>query len=192
MRTKQNMSILFWICKNRIKKAKAPIYARLTINCKRVEIFSQIEIDPQEWDAKNQAVMGNHPEAWTMNLDLTNFKAKIQRCCERMEIKEMKLTADNFRREYFGIKEKPRMLVEIIQQHNDDIKKLVGKDYPVATWSRCRKMGSLVKSFIIWKFKKHDIGISDLTFPFITDFELYLKVEMKINPATNPKYIKNL
>jgi UDP-N-acetylenolpyruvoylglucosamine reductase len=83
-------------------------------------------------------------------------------------------------------------LLPIIQQHNEDIKKLVGKDYSKATWVKYNTTQKHITEFLKWKYRRSDINIKELCFEFITDFEFYLKSEKNIDVNTNAKYIKNL
>jgi len=192
MQSNNNFRVLFWLCQNRIKDGKAPIWARVTVKGRRVEISTQMSISPYEWDSQNQVAKDPSKDAQAVNAGLSRIRVKIENACLRLEAKEKELTADNFRIEYSGSKEKARMLLEIIQQHNDDMKKLIGTDYNIGTWRKYHRMYTLVKGFVKWKYKRNDIDVTSIKHAFVTDFEFYLKVEKKINPATNPKYIKNL
>ena len=41
-----NLYVLFWLHKSRRKNGKAPIYLRFTVNQKRVELTTNIYVDP--------------------------------------------------------------------------------------------------------------------------------------------------
>ena len=56
MYEKQSFTILFWIKRNRIKIGKAPLFARVTINGKRMELAVGRETSVLEWDARAQMV----------------------------------------------------------------------------------------------------------------------------------------
>jgi site-specific recombinase XerD len=192
MKAQQTFSILFWISKNRLKNGKAPIYARITINGKRVEISTQREISPLEWDARSQIVTGRAKEAKQLNSDLAVIKTKLLSCHSKLIARGANVTAESLKNEYTGVIEKPRMLLQIVRQHNDDIKKLIGKDYAIATWVKYNTTQKHLTDFLKWKYNLSDINILDLGFEFITDFEFFLKAERDIDTNTNAKYIKNL
>lgn len=192
MKAQQTFSILFWICKSRIKNGKAPIYARLTINGKRIEISTQREASAIEWDARSQTVIGKSQEAKEVNNHLVTVKAKILSCHSKLEARGAEINVDALKNEYSGVVEKPRMLLQIIQQHNDDIKKLIGKDYCKATWVKYNTTQKHLTDFLKWKYNLSDINIKALGFEFVNDFEFFLKAERSIDTNTNAKYIKNL
>lgn len=153
MKAETTFSILFWIKKSRLSKGKVPIYARLTINGKRIEISIQREVSIVEWDSRSQMSIGRSIEAKTLNSDLTLIKAKLLSCHSKLSGRGEPVTAEALKNEYTGVVEKPRMLLEIIQQHNNDIEKLIGIDYSRITWTKYNTMLKHVKSFIRWKFK---------------------------------------
>ncbi|MBJ6368838.1 Arm DNA-binding domain-containing protein [Snuella sedimenti] len=59
MRTSSTFSILFWIYATRAKNNQTDIYARITVNKKRVNISLKKKIDISTWDANRQKVKGN-------------------------------------------------------------------------------------------------------------------------------------
>lgn len=192
MKALQTFSILFWISKNRIRNGKAPIYARVTINGKRIEISTQREASIIEWDARSQTLFGKSQDAKEINNHLATVKAKILSCHSKLEARGISISTEALKNEYTGVIEKPRMLMQIVQQHNDDIKTLIGKDYCRATWIKYNTTQKHLTSFLKWKYNLSDINIKELGFEFVTDFEFYLKAEKSIDTNTNAKYIKNL
>jgi len=192
MKAQQTFSILFWISKNRLKNGKAPLFARVTIDSKRTEISVQREVSLFEWDSKSQTVTGRSNEAKLLNFDFAFIKTKLLSCHSRLMARGGAGTVESLKNEYLGTIEKPRMLIEIFQQHNNDIKKLIGKDYSKATWIKYNTTRKHITEFLKWKYNLTDISLKELNFEFITDFELYLRSEKNIDVNTNAKYIKNL
>ena len=192
MQTQQTFSILFWIAKNRIKNGKAPLSARLTVNGQRIEISAQRDVSILEWDSKSQIVSGRSQEAKEINNHLAMIKAKFLNCQGKLEIRGESITAESLKKEYTGVVERPRMLVEIIEHHNNDIKTLIGKDYSRATWVKYNTTQTHVEEFLKWKYSITDINLKKLNFEFINDFEFYLKSQKNIDVNTNAKYIKNI
>jgi site-specific recombinase XerD len=192
MRVQSNLYILFWIKKNRLKNGKTPIYARVKIDGVRAEFSTNHEVPVLEWNSQAQFVVQKNPDAMEINKALVDFKNKLYQCKNMLEYKKQPLTLENIRNEFNGVAEKPRMLLEIIRQYVEDVKKLIGKDYVIASWWKYRATMNLVANFVQWKYKKLDIPLDSVKHSFITDFEFYLKTEKNINPSTNPKYIKSL
>jgi len=192
MHTQSTFTILFWISRNRLKNGKAPIYVRVTINGQRTEISALREVSPLEWDPKGQFATARTNEAKLINNHLGLVKAKLLSCFSHLEARGAAITIEALKKEYNGVVERPRMLLEIVQQHNDDIKTLIGKDYSKATWVKYNTTKKHITEFLKWKYRLSDINIKQLGFEFITDFEFYLKSQKSIDVNTNAKYIKNL
>ena len=192
MKAHQTFSILFWVNKNRLKNGKAPLSVRITIDSKRAEVSAHREVSLLEWDARAQMVTGRSQEAKEINNHLAVIKAKLLNCHGKLEAMGVTIAAEKLKNEFTGVIEKPRLLLPIIQQHNDDIKKLIGKDYSKATWIKYNTTQKHITGFLKWKYNLSDISLKDLNFEFINDFEFYLKSEKSIDVNTNAKYIKNL
>ncbi len=191
MNNQSSFPVLFWIKKSRLKNGKGHIYARVTINNVRAEFSTLKEVPVLEWDSKAQFVKQRCPGSKEINKTLVEIKEKLNYCKSVLEFKGLPVTVDSLKNEFYGAAEKPRMLLEIVKQHNADIEKLIGKDFVIASWRKYRTMYNLICGFVKWKFQRNDIPLDSLKYSFLTDFEFYLKTEKNINPATNPKYIKN-
>ena len=172
--------------------SKVSIYARVTINGKQIKISTQRQVSILEWDASAQIVKTKTGKVKEINHHLVLINAKLPGCQSRLKNQGVIITPEILRNEYFGFIEKPRMQVEIIEQHNNDFEKLIGIDYCRVTWTKYNTRLKHVKNFLKWKFNLNDIDIKKLNFEFINDFDFYLKTEKKIDSSTNPRYIKNL
>ena len=113
-------------------------------------------------------------------------------CRSRLEARNEIVTIESLKKEYTGVIERPRMLIEIIQQHNNDIKTLIDRGYTKTTWVKYNTTKKHVEEFLKWKFNIADINLKKLNFEFINDFEFYLKSQKNIDINTNAKYIKNI
>ncbi|MBN8836348.1 MAG: site-specific integrase [Sphingobacteriia bacterium] len=185
-------TILFWVKRNKIKNGKAPLYARVTVNGKRSEIAVHRDVPILQWDNTSQTLLGKTAEAKEINNHLAIIKAKLLNCQSKLEARNVTITAKTLKLEYVGVVERKRMLVEIIQQHNNDIKTLIGHDYSKATWVKYETTKKHIVEFLKWKYSTTDIELKKLNFEFITDFEFYLKSQKNIDVNTNAKYIKNV
>ncbi|MBK7434423.1 MAG: phage integrase SAM-like domain-containing protein [Chitinophagaceae bacterium] len=81
------------------------------------------------------------------------------------------------RNAFTGKGEKPRFLLQIFKAHNNNIEKLIGKDYAKPTLTKYNTTVNHLENFLKWKFKTSDISLSQLKYEFLADFEFYLKSE---------------
>lgn len=192
MKAPQTFAILFWISKNRIRNGKAPICVRITVNGARVELSAQRDVTVLHWNPKGQTVTAKTEEAKEINNHLTLIKSKLLACQSKIEARGEIATAEKIKSEYTGVIEKPRMLVPIVQQHNDDILALIGNGYARGTWVKFNTVLKHLEAFLKYKYEILDIDIKKLNIEFFADFEFYLKSQKKIQVNTTAKYLKSL
>jgi hypothetical protein len=80
MRSKKSFSILFWTYSKRTSQNHSPVYARITINGKRVNFSLKVRVNNELWDPKKQRARGNSHSARTLNHYLDQAYAKIFDC----------------------------------------------------------------------------------------------------------------
>ena len=83
------------------------------------------------------------------------------------------------------------MILEVFQQHNDKVAKLVGKDFANGTLERYLTAFDHTRRFIQWKYDVNDLSISKLNYEFITDYEFWLKSVRNCAHNTTIKYLTN-
>lgn len=189
---KTKVSILFYA-----KRAKAsvngsvPIYTRITINGKRIELSTNRFVEISKWSTEAGKMRGNSTEARSINTHLDILKIKIIDAQMELIHKNIPLTSEIFKNKLLGTEERQRTLIPIFQDHNDKIKELVGKEYAPGTLERYETSLKHTKNFLEWKYKITDIEISKIDHAFITDYEFYLRSVRNCANNTAVKYIKN-
>ena len=73
-------SILFWLNRSKVnKRAKSPIYLRITVSGVRAELSTGKWIEEDKWSSVAGKVMGRSEEAKTINGSLDRSKLKIEK-----------------------------------------------------------------------------------------------------------------
>lgn len=83
------------------------------------------------------------------------------------------------------------MLLEVFQEHNNQVEQLIGQDFAAGTAERYRSAKKHLAEYIKYDYKKDDIPIQDVNHKFITGFEYYLKAVRKCSHNTAIKYVVN-
>ena len=131
---KTKVSILFYA-----KRAKAntnglvPIYTRITVNGKRIELSSNKFVEPSKWSTEAGKMKGTSEEARLVNSHLDVLKIQIIEAQMELNLKKIPVTAETLKSKILGVEERRRMLVPIFQDHNNKMKELVGKEYAQGT-----------------------------------------------------------
>ncbi|MFC2111399.1 site-specific integrase [Bacteroidota bacterium] len=93
---------------------------------------------------------------------------------------------------YLGIKkEEGKKVIELFEKHNTDIKKLAGIDYSPVTIKRYETSIRHTQNYILYKYGKYDMFLTELDLEFITGYEMYLKTVRKCNHNSTMKYLRN-
>ena len=189
------ISTLFYVRKSKMtKNGLLPIYIRITVNGQRIDHTVQRYVVASQWSPGRGRMKSNSNEARQLNLYLDTLMAKVLKLEREMVQDGTAINVESFREKWLGIVERPRMLLEIFQEHNDKLSALieVGKEFAAGTLERYNTARDHTRSFLQWKHKVDDIDIKRLNFEFASDFEFWLKTVRKCSHNTTMKYIGNL
>jgi site-specific recombinase XerD len=193
MKTTQRFSVLIWADKRKTDASNyAPLYARVTYLGKRAEISLKRKVDLTKWDQKVGFLIGTGPEAKRINADINETLDEIDKAFKFLKRTEEFITAEKIKQQYSGEDIVRKMLLEVFDQHNADLEKLVGKDFVKATLTKYNTVRSRVAGYIQHKYKKEDIYLDSIDYAFVAGFEMYLKTICGIEHNTAMRYIKNL
>lgn len=169
----------------------APIYLRVTSSGQRFETTTTRIIELSKWSQETGRAIGNSAEAKELNEYLDVLCAKAYGIQKKLITLGVDVTMESFSKQWRGIKEKPRMLLEIFQYHNEQVKELIGAQYSKATWKRYDTSLGHTRKFILERYQASDVPITQLKYKFITDYEFWLKTKRKCNHNSTIKYLTN-
>ena len=136
--------------------AKLPIYVRLTVNGERFEFSSKKFIDKDKWSPKLAKMKGSTEEARSINNYLEMMRSKVLSTEMDLLHKEEEISIENFQTILLGTDKNYRMLIPIFQDHNNQMKELVGKKYAHGTLQRFEVTLNHIENFLFWKYKISD------------------------------------
>ncbi|MEJ7679139.1 MAG: phage integrase SAM-like domain-containing protein [Segetibacter sp.] len=73
------------------------------------------------------------------------------------------------------------MILEVFQQHNQQVAQLIGKDFSAATLQRYKTSLDHTMNFIQCKYKLPDLDVNKLNYEFIKDYAFWLKTVRNCN-----------
>lgn len=186
----KNFSLLFYLKRrSNYVSGNLPIYIRITINGRRVEITAQRECEPEKWNIAAGRKNGTKEDVRVLNAYLDTLQAKIYEIHRRLVEADEEITAEIIRNHLNGTAAKSRFIIALFQEHNDRVANLVNKDFAPGTLTRYKTTLDHSRDFIRWKYKSDDIDIFKLNHEFITDFEYWLKSVRNIGHNTAIKYL---
>ncbi|QEM03062.1 site-specific integrase [Mucilaginibacter rubeus] len=171
MKTTNSFSLNFFIKKDKASKGNAPIYVRITVNGKFVDISLKRRVNMDTWVQDEQKVSGNTPEARDVKEKMRQIKTEINNAYDELRFNKELVTAEAIKAKVEGIDEEQTTLLWLMNYHNTEIKKLL-EDGTMKNYYTTERY---VKEFLVKKKKRRDIYLSQLDYKFIVDFEIYLR-----------------
>src|SRR5690554_5249844 len=120
MRTQSTFSVLFWIYSQRAKNNLAVIYARITINGKKLNISLKRKVDVNLWNPKKQRVKGTCSKSKDLNQFLDLEYSKLFQCYQDLRIDGKVLSPENIKSKYFGDLNPLVSLEDLFIYHNEN------------------------------------------------------------------------
>jgi integrase len=187
------MSVRFLIRKERgDDQSEAPIYMRMTISGERFELSTRRSVLPENWSAESGRVSGTNSKAKSVNTFLDSLLSRAYGYQKQILNEGKELTLAEFKSRWNGIPtEKPKMLMEIFEEHNQQMKALIGHEFSPLTFERYTTSKKHTHDFMKSKYKVDDIDIKKLNYEFIHNYEFWLKSVRKCDHNTTIKYLSN-
>lgn len=179
METTNTFSVLFWV-KNQKGAKEGIIYARITVNHKRVLVSLKRKISLELWDSKRKRVKGNSIDAKQLNQYLDLAQSRFYQCYQELTLKGKKVTAKLVKALFLGDDENSKTLQELIRYHSRKIESTLAS-------GTIRNFGiteGYVDKFLIKEYNTSDVYLRELDYKFLCDFENFL---LEFYPKKHPR-----
>lgn len=185
-------SILFYLKDKRLdKNGKAGIYVRITVNGRRAALSIKRKISPEHWNSRMNRVKGKDDEAKELNYYMTTIRHKLNKIHHHLIEEGKPFSAQDIKVRFLGKGEPHKMLLEVFEEHNRQMKSLIGREFALGTWKRYNTTLKHTAAFIKKQYGRTDFPIRDVDHKFITRFEYFLKFTKECNHNSALKYINN-
>jgi site-specific recombinase XerD len=189
----RRFNLLFYLKKrNNYEGGLIPIYMRVSVGGKRTEFATQREWDPAKWNSSAGRANGTKEATRELNAFLDTLQTKVYEAQRKLVDEGDNVTTDTIREIITGRNRNTKMLLEVFDYHNNQMRELVDIDFAPGTMERYETARSHTKDFIKWKYGYDDIDVNKLNYEFVVDMEFYLKTERKCCHNTSIKYISNV
>ena len=171
MRNSSTFSILFWAYGKRAKNNKAPLYARITVDGKRLNISLKRKINISLWNPNKQRAKGTSQSSREINQYLDGAHSQLFQCYQELRSDNERITPQTIKSKYFAEETKYYMMGDIIEYHNTQMfDKLRGNTSRLYLTSQ-----KYIMLFIKKQYKQNDIELTKLDYDFILKFENFLR-----------------
>lgn len=191
---KNSVSITFFLRGTRLNaKGEVPVYARVTVNSRRINASTGIFVEPSKWMAGKARIKGNSESTRAINTSLDNKQTAILKFINHLEAEGKQITPQLISNFLQGKEdEKEHTLMEVFDYHNARVKNLIGQDFTESTYRKYIASRKKLTLFIQYQYKQNDISLSELNHAFISNYDMYLRSVNKMGNNSAAKQIKYL
>ena len=173
------------------KDERKYVYVRITIDGASRDMSVKRRWITDHWNSQIGRATGNNKEAKELNSYLDIITNKVYRAKSSLIDDDKPVTAETIKNILLGKGEKKHFIMQAFQQHNTQMKALVGIEFAPATLTRYKTAYNHVNNFIRWKYGKDDLEVKELDYEFISQFVFWLKTERCCGNNTAIKYLAN-
>lgn len=174
------------------KKGLSPIEVSISYGGERVYFSTGKFTKPSAWSKPRQMVRGSTTEARLTNAYLIELRNKIHAKEIELMRRGYMVTATLLKDAVLDKVEelKAKTLLQVITEHNDEKRKLVGRRISPATLYGLDHSGKLVKEFIRRKYRRSDIALREVNLGFMQSFHAFLMADRGMSQNTSAKHLK--
>ena len=193
---RNSFNVLFFIKKAKLlKNGEASVCMRITVNGARVENNIRKSIEPALWNQAKECAKGKSRKSCDLNAYIENARIRLHQIFNELENEGLPIHARLLQEKFFGqdkVPEAVRTLIGTMQEHNDQCRELIGKDYALITVRRYESCKRYLAELIRLKYDKEDLPLSEVNGELVRAFEFYLKTEKSCQQNTVIRYMKCL
>ena len=187
-------TISFGLKNRKDKSGMSPITMTIGANGERAEFQTGRKIAPENWDNGKQQAKGKTTEAKLLNAYLNQLRNKVYlkeiELMQRGYLITARLLRDAVIDKVEALNEKT--LFQVLAEHNEEQKKLVGNGVSKATYFISEYTDRLLKEYVKQKYKREDLFLRELNLSFIQSFHTFLKIDKGMAQNSSTKHLKLL
>ncbi|MAM19802.1 MAG: site-specific integrase [Christiangramia sp.] len=169
MRTSKSFSVLFWV-KQQTSESEGLIYARITVDQKRVNVSLKRKVPLALWDHRAKRLAGTSAKVRHINQYIDRCQAQFYDCYQELKSQHKLITAKLIKSSFLGELTSQRTLSELLDYHNRKIENTLAKG-SIFNFGVTEKY---IHRFLKEKLRTEDVYLHELNYKFICDFEQFL------------------
>ena len=191
MRT--NFKVSFYLRSNyENKEGKSPVMLRVFLNGEMSNFGStKIFVDKTVWNNATSRLKGRTAEALSVNAALDSISTTLNGIYRKFEDDES-LSLEKIRSFFVGKDREYTTFLPIFDKFNEDVRQRVGHTISKDSLQKYSVLRRHFSEFLIHKYGRKDIGLTEFTPSVVQDFELYLSTVAGCAYNTSVKKMKAL
>lgn len=176
---KSTFSTIFYLKRQVVKNdGTSPIMGRITIDGTQTQFSCKLTVNPKIWDAKTGRAIGRSTMALETNRMLDKIRVKIGGHYQEIMDRDNYVTAEKVKNAFLGLEHRQYTLLKVFERYIEDYEKLYDAGMKSkSSLSKYQTVYKHLKEFIYQRYHLSDIALKELTPAFITDFDMFLRVD---------------
>ncbi len=169
----------------------APIYARITVNGKRIDISVKRTIEEINWNASKGLAKGSKSSTTQLNAYLEEFRSGIVVSYQKLVIQKKMITAELIKESFLGTDQQSYTICKLMDYHNTEMQTVLAQGTIKNYYTTQKYIKLLLKDH----YKTSDKYLSELTYKFIVEFEGFLRKHKPLDhhqPLNNNGIMKHI
>jgi len=187
--TRTRFQVSFYLRRDRLKEGKAPVYMKISSKKLSTRMSINYYVSPEDWDVKRGYVKRGRPMHDLINDHIDELKTRVIEAHRRLLSEKEDASPRNIIRLLQGDYDKEYKLLEVFQDHNDEMQSRIGIDFSEGSHKNYRLTYRHLENFLKTEYHLNDIPIQKVDHKFLTDFDRYMRI--KVGNAQNGS-MKNL
>jgi len=171
MRSNNTFGVQFITRSNKSRDGLHPIYARISVNGRRVEVSLKKVINPDNWNEAKGSAKGKSEGIRNLNTYLEQVRSQLTECYQELSLKKKMVTAEAIKNLYCGVEENEHSLMAVFDYHNTEMETTL-------EWGTLKNYFTTrryIEEYLKAHLKTSDVFLSQLNYRFLSEFERFMK-----------------
>ena len=190
--TRTRFQVSFYLRRDRLKEGKAPVYMKISSKKLATRMSINHYVSPEDWDVKRGYVKRGRPMHDIINDHIDELRIRIIEAHKRLLSDKEDASPKNIIRLLQGDYDKEYYLLEVFQDHNDEMHSRIGIDFSEGSHKNYRLTYRHLECFLKTEYHLHDIPIQKVDHKLLTDFDRYMRIKVGNAPNGSMKNMVRL
>lgn len=193
MSSRNSFNLFFYINRSKQKRnGEHPLMLRITLNGRSAAVSLKRSVSAEIWEPAAGVAKGKTTEAMAINKYIDAVRVRAYEKHSELLTTRDELTPELLRDALLNINSaKGKTLVEIWEEHNTELKELIGKETSYANFQKYNTCLKYMKEFLAKQNKSEDIPVKLIDRHLVTKFEHFLKIDKSCSYNTAIKFMQN-
>lgn len=191
---KSTFSIIFYLKRQVVKKdGTVPVMGRITVDGTQAQFSCKMTANPNLWDTKGGRMTGKSMQALEVNRKLDKMRVSISKHYQEIMDRDNFVSADKVKNAFLGLKYRCHTLMKVYEQSRDEMEKQYKAGMKsLSTFTKYRIGCAYVGEFLQSHYRVKDIALKELSLPFITNYETFLRIDKQLKINSAMVFVRNL